>query len=242
MLLEVKNITVNYGVVRAITNVSISVNQGEIVALLGPNGAGKSTVLKAISGILDDFGGMIISGEVLFDGEKINGQKPYQLIKKGLSLVPEGRRVFPSMTVEENLEMGAFSLLKAQKSEVNNRMEKVYNLFPKLKERRKQKAGTLSGGEQQILALGRALIVEPKMLLLDEPSIGLSPNYIELIFEKIKEINRIGTTILLVEQNAMMGLEYSHRAYIFRVGEIACSGKSDELIKTEGIKKTLLVG
>ncbi len=242
MLLEVKNITVNYGTIRAITNVSIYVDKGEIVALLGPNGAGKSTLLRAISGLLQDYDGEIVSGEVLFNNEKINGYKPHDLVKKGLVLVPEGRRVFYSMSVEENLEMGAFTLDKNQKSEIKNRIEKVYLLFPELKSRRKQKAGTLSGGEQQMLALGRALMLNPIMLLLDEPSLGLSPNYVQLIFEKIKEINGEGTTILFVEQNVQMALEYSHRAYVFRVGEIAYTGDSKSLLTSEEIKKSFFGG
>jgi len=240
-MLEVKNITVYYGNVLALNNVSISVLKNEIVALIGPNGAGKSTVLKAISGLI-----IPRSGEILFQGEKINGLQPYELVKKGLCLVPEGRRIFYSMSVLENLEMGAFTLNKEfindvlKSSIIKERLEKVYELFPVLKDRQKQRSGTLSTGEQQMLAIGRALMLKPKLLLLDEPSLGLSPNYVEILFEKIKEINKDGVTILLVEQNARMALEISDRSYVFEIGKIALMDKSSNLIENEEIIRIFL--
>jgi branched-chain amino acid transport system ATP-binding protein len=240
-LLQVKNLTVYYESVLALDNVSISVNEGEIVALIGPNGAGKSTTLKAICGLL-----VPQSGEILFEGERINGKQPYQLVEKGLCLVPEGRKVFYSMTVLENLEMGAYTLgngfmsFWGRNPLIEERIERVFELFPVLKERRKQRAGTLSSGEQQMLAIGRALMLKPKLLLLDEPSLGLSPNYVEIIFDKIKEINKEGVTILLVEQNVRMALEYADRGYVFEIGRIAFEDKADNLLEKDIIKKTFL--
>jgi branched-chain amino acid transport system ATP-binding protein len=240
-LLQVKNLTVYYESVLALDNVSISVNEGEIVALIGPNGAGKSTTLKAICGLL-----VPQSGEILFEGERINGKQPYQLVEKGLCLVPEGRKVFYSMTVLENLEMGAYTLgngfmsFWGKNPLIEERIEKVFELFPILKERRKQRAGTLSSGEQQMLAIGRALMLKPKLLLLDEPSLGLSPNYVEIIFDKIKEINKEGVTILLVEQNVRVALEYADRGYVFEIGRIAFEDKADNLLENDIIKKTFL--
>jgi len=240
-VLEVKNITVYYGTVPALSNISINVNEGEVVAMIGPNGAGKSTALKSICGLLNPQ-----SGEILFQGEKINGKQPYQLVKKGLSLVPEGRRIFSSMTVLENLETGAYTLvnefmsLGVKGSPIAERIEKVFELFPVLKERQKQRAGTLSSGEQQMLAIGRALMLRPKLLLLDEPSLGLSPNYVETVFEKIKEINKEGTTILLVEQNARMALEYADRGYVFEIGKIAMEDNAQNLLENDEVKKAFL--
>jgi len=245
-LLQVQNITVYYDTVLALNNISLHVNEGEIVAMIGPNGAGKSTALKAICGLLTPR-----SGEILFQGEKINGKQPYQLVGKGLCLVPEGRRVFPSMTIVENLEMGAYTIddrlwtidfrwRKEIKSEVQSQMSKVFELFPVLKTRQKQRAGTLSSGEQQMLAIGRALMLKPKLLLLDEPSLGLSPNYVDTVFEKIKEINREGTTILLVEQNARVALEYADRGYVFRIGEIAFEGTGRSLLENDEVRKSFL--
>ncbi len=238
MILEVKNLSVSYGTVNALKDISLSVNEGEIVALIGPNGAGKSTALKAICGLLEEYDGEITSGEVFYKGKRINNVPPYELVKIGLSLVPEGRHVFPTMTVRENLEMGGY--ICSDKAKTDGAMEKAFNLFPKLKERHRQKAGTLSSGEQQMLAIGRALMLKPELLLLDEPSLGLSPNFVEEVFEKLKEINREGTTILLVEQNARMALEYSNRAYVFKISEIAFEGKSEELIEKPEVKKTFL--
>lgn len=235
MLLEVKNLTVFYDMVLALDDISLHVNEGEIVAMIGPNGAGKSTALKAICGLVKPR-----SGEILFQKEVINGKQPYELVKKGVSLVPEGRRIFASMTVLENLEMGAFT--KNHKSSLQEDFDKVFTLFPVLKERRKQKAGTLSGGEQQMLAIGRALMLKPKLLLLDEPSIGLSPNYVEIVFEKIKEINRDRTTILLVEQNARVALDYSDRGYVFNIGKIAVQDTAKNLMEDEEVQKAFLGG
>ena len=246
MFLEVRNLTVYYDTVLALDNISLNVNEGEIVAMIGPNGAGKSTALKAICGLLRPQ-----SGKILFRGENINGSQPYQLVEKGLCLVPEGRRVFTSMTVLENLEMGGYTVSSSQlsilrrrnlqpESDISKLLEKVFSIFPVLKERRKQRAGTLSSGEQQILAIGRALMLKPKLLLLDEPSLGLSPNYVDIVFEKMKEINKDGTTILLVEQNARMALEYADRGYLFEIGKIAFEDKAKNLLENDEIIKSFL--
>lgn len=238
MLLEVRNLTVYYGTVQALNNISLFVNEGETVAMIGPNGSGKSTALNAICGILKSVGGEIKSGEIVFEGEIINGTPPHDLVKKGLCIVPEGRRVFPTMTVLENLEMGGYTLsnIRATKDTI----KRVFHLFPVLKERQKQKAGTLSSGEQQMLAIGRALMLQPKLLLLDEPSLGLSPNYVETVFEKIREINKNGTSILLVEQNARMALEYADRGYVFKIGEIALEDKTKNLLENDEVRKSFL--
>lgn len=235
MLLEVKGLTVYYGAVRALERVSFRVDEGEIVAMIGPNGAGKSTALKAVCGLVKP-----TAGEVLLQGEKINGLRPDELVRKGLSLVPEGRRIFPSMTVVENLEMGAF--IRQSNGAIKEELEKVFALFPHLKDRRNQRAGTLSSGEQQMLALGRALMLKPKLLLADEPSLGLSPNYMDLIFEKLTEINKSGTSILLVEQNAQMALEIAHRGYVFKIGEIVLEDKGRNLLEHEEVRKAFLGG
>ena len=238
MLLEIKNLTVYYGTVHALNNISLGVNEGEIVAMIGPNGAGKSTALKTICGLLKETGGEIKKGDVVFMGVSINNVPPYELVKKGISLVPEGRKVFPTMSVLDNLEMGGY--IKNDKKTKNEAFEKIFNLFPILKERQKQKAGTLSSGEQQMLAIGRALMLEPKLLLLDEPSLGLSPNYVEDVFEKIKEINRNGIAILLVEQNAGMALAYAHHVYVFKIGEIFLEDTGKNLLENEEIRKSFL--
>jgi branched-chain amino acid transport system ATP-binding protein len=235
MFLEVRDLTVYYDTVLALDTISLNINEGEIVAMIGPNGAGKSTALKTICGLLKPK-----SGKVLFKGENINGKQPYQLVGKGMCLVPEGRRVFSSMTVLENLEMGAFT--RKDKKTKKEDIEKIYSLFPVLKERYKQKSGTLSSGEQQMLAIGRALMLKPELLLLDEPSLGLSPNYVDTVFEKIKEINSEGITILLVEQNARMALEYSDRGYVFEIGKIAFEDDSKKLLNDDEIKKSFLGG
>ena len=235
MLLEVKDLTVHYGAVKALENASFNVAEGEIVAMIGPNGAGKSTALKAVCGLVEP-----TAGEILFQGEKINGLRPDELVGKGLSLVPEGRRLFPTMTVLENLEMGAFT--KRSDGAIEEDLDKVFALFPHLKDRKSQRAGTLSSGEQQMLALGRALMLKPRLLLADEPSLGLSPNYVDLIFEKLTEINKSGTSILLVEQNAQMALEISHRGYVFRIGEIVLADSGKNLLENEEVKKAFLGG
>ena len=227
MLLEVNKLTVYYGTVRALKNFSFKVNEREIVAMIGPNGAGKSTALKAVSGLLEATGGHIEKGNILFEGNSIRHHRTDELVMKGISLVPEGRRVFPTMSVLENLEMGAFTVPSGQGLVVRERIEEVFELFPALKNRRKQRAGTLSSGEQQMLAMGRALMLKPKLLLADEPSLGLSPNFVDLIFDKLIEINNKGTSILLVEQNAQMALEVCHRGYVFEIGSIALEGKKE---------------
>ena len=234
MLLEVKNLTVRYGAINALNNISLEVGESEIVAMIGPNGAGKSTALKAISGLVEYF-----SGEINFQGKSIKNLSPDVLVKRGLSFVPEGRRVFITMTVMENLEMGAY--IRNDKKKFRDSLEKVFELFPILRERQKQRAGTLSSGEQQMLAMGKALMLEPKLLMLDEPTLGLSPNFIEIVFEKIKEINRNGTAILLVEQNIRMALENTHKGYLFNIGEIALQGLGKNLLTNiEKVSQSLL--
>ena len=233
-ILEANDLFVSYGTVKALRGVSFFVNPGEIVVLLGPNGAGKSTALKAICGLVP-----IGKGEIKFQDKDITGMTPDQLVKKGLSLVPEGRRIFTSMTVQENLEMGAFTIGRKNRSEIEERTKKVFDLFPILKERRKQKAGTLSTGEQQMLAIGRALMLKPSLLLLDEPSLGLSPNYVERIFEKLVEINKNGTSLLIVEQNVRKALDICHRGYVFELGSVVLEGKQEELFKSDNLLKIL---
>ena len=233
MLLEVKNLTVYYDSVLALNDITLNIIEGEIVAMIGPNGAGKSTALKTVCGLLTP-----TSGQVIFQGENINGVQPYSLVKKGLSLVPEGRRLFSTMSVLENLEMGAFT--KTNHNSIKKELQKIYSLFPILHERRKQQAGTLSSGEQQILAMARALMLKPKLLLLDEPSLGLSPNYVDVVFDKISEINKQGTSILLVEQNARMALEIAHRGYVFKIGEIAMADDAQNLLENDEVKKAFL--
>jgi branched-chain amino acid transport system ATP-binding protein len=240
LLLEVKNLTARYGTVVALKEVSFTVNEGEIVAMIGPNGAGKSTALKAVSGILQTIGGRIDGGEILFEGRDIKGLRTDELVTKGISLVPEGRRVFPTMTVLENIQMGAFQ--RRDKALINKDIDMVFSLFPQLKERIKQKAGTLSTGEQQMLAIGRSLMLKPKLLLADEPSLGLSPNFAELIFDKLVEINKNGTSVLLVEQNAVEALRIAHRAYVFSIGEIVIQDTCQNLLHNTEVKKAFLGG
>lgn len=233
MLLEVRDLTVHYGAVKALDNISLEVKEGEIVAMIGPNGAGKSTALNAISGLIKS-----TSGVIDFQGQSIKNLPNYDLVKKGVTLVPERRRVFTSMSVIENLEMGAY--IRNDKMLIKEDITDVFKLFPSLKERQSQRAGTLSGGEQQMLAMGRALMLNPKLLLLDEPSLGLSPNYIDAVFERISEINKHGTTILMVEQNARMALEFADRGYVFKIGKIFLEDKAENLLKNEEIKKAFL--
>lgn len=240
MLLEVKNLTVRYGTVVALKEVSFTVNEGEIVAMIGPNGAGKSTALKAVAGLLKAADGTIGSGEILFNDKNIKSLRTDQLVAEGISLVPEGRRVFPTMTVLENIQMGAFQ--RRDKASINKDIDIVFSLFPQLKERIKQKAGTLSTGEQQMLAIGRSLMLKPKLLLADEPSLGLSPNFAELIFDKLVEINKNGTSVLLVEQNAVEALRIAHRAYVFSIGEIVMQDTSQNLLNNIEVKKAFLGG
>jgi branched-chain amino acid transport system ATP-binding protein len=234
-MLSIKDMNVYYGNIQALKGVSLTINQGEIVTLIGANGAGKSTILKTISGLLKPK-----QGEISFEGESISGKVAQLIVKKGISHVPEGRRVFANMSVEENLELGAY--LRKDKAGIREDFEKVYNLFPRLQERRKQQAGTLSGGEQQMLAMGRALMARPRLLLLDEPSMGLAPLLVKTIFNIIEEINQSGTTILLVEQNANMALSIADRAYVIETGKIVLSGTADELHASDQVKMAYLGG
>ena len=234
-MLEMKDVNVFYGNIHAIQDVNLSVNQGEIVTLIGANGAGKSTTLRTISGLLRPK-----SGEIFFEGQPIGGQPVQNIVKAGISQVPEGRRIFANMTVLENLELGAYT--RSDKDGIAADMEVVFGRFPRLKERLQQEAGTLSGGEQQMLAMGRALMSRPKLLLLDEPSMGLAPILIKEIFSIISDINATGTTILLVEQNANMALKVAHRAYVLETGRITLSGDADELASSEAIRKAYLGG
>lgn len=233
-MLKVENVNVYYGAIHAIKDISFEVKEGEIVTLIGANGAGKSTTLKTISGILP-----AKTGNVTFTDKKLNGVPAYMVTRMGLSHVPEGRRIFQQLSVEENLEMGGYI---APKEEIKPMMEEVFERFPRLKERRNQVAGTLSGGEQQMLAIGRALMSKPKMIMLDEPSMGLAPILVEQIFDIIKELNEAGTTILLVEQNANMALSIAHRGYVLESGKIVLSGSGEELLASEEVKKAYLGG
>lgn len=234
-MLEIKNLNVHYGVIHALKDISLTVNQGEIVTLIGANGAGKTTTLRTISGL-----NKATSGEVILEGKNITNLSAPQRVELGISQVPEGRRIFPAMSVLENLELGAF--LRNDKAEIKKDMDVVFGRFPILKDRKKQTAGTLSGGEQQMLAMGRALMSRPRILLLDEPSMGLAPLLVREIFEIIKDINQAGTTILLVEQNASMALSIAHRAYVIETGSIVMSGTGEELAKSSDIQKAYLGG
>ncbi len=233
-LLKVDDINVYYGAIHAIKGISFEVNEGEIVTLIGANGAGKSTTLKTISGILHSRG-----GDILFDGNDISHIPPHKLISMGIAHVPEGRRIFQQLTVKENLEMGAYT---RPNSEVKDSLENVYDRFPRLRERQKQVAGTLSGGEQQMLAMGRALMSRPKLMMLDEPSMGLSPLLVQQIFDIIKELNEAGTTILLVEQNAKMALSIADRAYVLETGKVVMEGEAKSLLSDASVKKAYLGG
>lgn len=234
-MLKVSDINVYYGNIQALKGVSLEINQGEIVTLIGANGAGKSTLLKTISGLLKPK-----QGDILFKDTSIKGKAAQSIVKKGISHVPEGRRVFANMTILENLELGAY--LRKDKAGIKQDLEKVYHLFPRLLERQKQQAGTLSGGEQQMLAMGRALMAKPELLLLDEPSMGLAPLLVKQIFSIVQEINNAGTTILLVEQNANLALSIADRAYVVETGRIVLSGQAEELTTSEEVKKAYLGG
>ena len=233
-MLKVDNINVYYGAIHAVKDVSFHVNEGEIVTLIGANGAGKTTTLQTVSGLLH-----ARTGSITFRDENLGGIPAHKLVSKGLAQVPEGRRVFLQMSVKENLEMGAFT---RPGSEVEASIAEVYERFPRLKERMNQVAGTLSGGEQQMLAMGRALMSKPKLLMLDEPSMGLAPILVEQIFDIIKELHKAGTTILLVEQNAEMALKVADRAYVMESGKIVLSGTGAELAAADAIKKAYLGG
>jgi branched-chain amino acid transport system ATP-binding protein len=234
-LLEVDDIHTFYGNIEALKGVSLEVNEGEIVTLIGSNGAGKSTTLRSISGLTQPR-----SGSITFEGEEIGETPPQEITRRGISQAPEGRKIFPRMTVSENLDLGAY--LRNDADKVEEDLERVYELFPRLKERERQKAGTLSGGEQQMLAIGRALMARPKLLLLDEPSMGLAPILVERIYETIEEINKQGTTILLVEQNANFALEVSKRGYVLETGEIALSDEAASLRENPKVREAYLGG
>jgi branched-chain amino acid transport system ATP-binding protein len=232
-MLEVKNLYVNYGAIRALSDISFDVQNGEIVALIGANGAGKTTALNTISGLLP-----IARGQVAFKGQDVTKAPPHRIVNLGMSHVPEGRRVFPRMTVFENLEMGAFT--RKDKAGIRESMHEVFQLFPRLEERRDQMAATLSGGEQQMLAMGRALMAKPSLMLLDEPSMGLAPMLVAEIFRIINDINRLGTTILLVEQNANIALSIANRAFVMETGNIIIQGNAKELAVNPEIRKVYL--
>ena len=234
-MLEVKDINVYYGAIHAIKGISLSVEEGEIVTLIGANGAGKSTTLRTISGLLKPK-----TGEIKFLGNNIAGMPAHKIVREGISQVPEGRRIFAEMTVLENLELGAFT--RSDKDGIQSDMQMVFKRFPRLEERRLQLAGTLSGGEQQMLAMGRALMSRPKLLLMDEPSMGLAPLLIKEIFSIIVDINKTGTTVLLVEQNANMALSIANRAYVLETGRITITGDAKELAASEDIRKAYLGG
>jgi branched-chain amino acid transport system ATP-binding protein len=232
MLLELQDVHVHYGKVEALKGISVSVGEGEIVTLIGANGAGKTTTLKTISGVR-----LVTSGTITFDGEDITGAAPHRLVEMGLCQAPEGRGIFPGMTVLENLDMGAYARRNKDSAED---LERVLELFPRLQERRDQAGGTLSGGEQQMLAIGRALMARPKVLLLDEPSMGLAPMLVAQIFSIITEINAQGTTILLVEQNATQALQRAHRAYVLEVGRVVKTADASALLDDDDVKAAYL--
>lgn len=235
MLLEVKNLHVSYGAIKAVRDVSFSVDEGEIITLIGANGAGKTTALNAISNIIKKQ-----SGTIVFSGDDITNAPPDKIVCRHLIQVPEGRRIFANLTVLENLELGAY--LRKDKNGIKKDMERVFSFFPRLKERIRQNAGTLSGGEQQMLAMGRALMAQPKLLLLDEPSMGLAPILVDEIFEIIQRINADGTTILLVEQNAFKALSIADRAYVLETGAVTKSGNAADLIADDSVKSAYLGG
>jgi len=232
-LLAIENLSVHYGAICALHGVSISVEPGEIVTLIGANGAGKSTTLRAVSGLVKPS-----AGAIAFDGKPLAGLAAHKILRLGLAQVPEGRGIFPNLTVDENLDLGAF--VRDDKKDVASDRDRVFALFPRLKERLDQRAGTLSGGEQQMLAIGRALLARPRLLLLDEPSLGLAPQLVQTIFKIIREINASGTTIFLVEQNAHMALRVAHRAYVLEVGRVVMSGDAKQLAASDEVKKAYL--
>jgi len=234
-MLEVANLCVNYGAIRALHGVSLSVPRGKIVTLIGCNGAGKTTTLRAISGLVRP-----ASGSITFDGKPITRTPAHEIVRLGIAHSPEGRGVFPNLTVAENLDLGAYTRDRSDKAAIDADMEKGFSLFPRLKERINQLAGTLSGGEQQMLAMARALLARPRLLLLDEPSLGLAPQIVQTIFKIIREINATGTTILLVEQNAHMALHVAHHAYVLETGEIEMSGDAKELAASDEVRKAYL--
>lgn len=232
-MLEVKDLEVNYGVIKAIKGVSFEVNEGEVISLIGANGAGKTTILHAVSGLLNKS-----NGTVLFEGKDITKMPAHSIVSLGMAHVPEGRRVFAQLTVLENLKLGAYT--RKDKKELEDTLNMVYERFPRLKERKNQLAGTLSGGEQQMLAMGRALMSHPKLILMDEPSMGLSPIFVEEIFSIIRDISAEGTTVLLVEQNAKKALSIADRAYVLETGNITLTGEAKDLLNDESVKKAYL--
>ena len=232
-VLDIKDLHVSYGGIKAVKGISLTVNEGELIALIGANGAGKTTTLKAISALLKP-----TTGTIAYQGKPLSGVASFQLVERGLVMVPEGRGVFGQLTIEENLAMGAY--VRNDKAQIALEIEQIFALFPRLKERRKQSAGTLSGGEQQMLAMGRAMLSKPKLLLLDEPSMGLAPLMVDKIFETVNTISRQGVTILLVEQNAKRALEASHRAYVMESGEITVSGDAKALLDDPKVKAAYL--
>ena len=232
-MLEINNLEVNYGMIRAIKGVSFNVNEGEVIALIGANGAGKTTILHTITGLLD-----AKAGNVIFNGTDITKIPAHKIVSMGMAHVPEGRRVFANLTVMQNLKMGAYT--RSDKEEIANNLEMVFTRFPRLKERQNQMSGTLSGGEQQMLAMGRALMSNPKIILMDEPSMGLSPIFVNEIFDIIQKVKSDGTTVLLVEQNAKKALSIADRAYVLETGNIVMSGKASDLLNNDDIKKAYL--
>jgi branched-chain amino acid transport system ATP-binding protein len=234
-MLEVRDLKVSYGAINALKGVSFRLDEGEIVALIGANGAGKSTILNTISGIIRPD-----SGDILYNEQNIAESSPAAIVQHGIVQVPEGRKIFTRMSVYENLEMGAYSI--QEKERVKKNISQVFSIFPRLEERQKQLGGTLSGGEQQMLAIGRALMADPRLLLMDEPSMGLAPLLVEQIFEVIQDINQQGVSVLLVEQNANMALSIADRAYVLETGKVALSGNADELIKNPIVKESYLGG
>ena len=232
-LLEIKDLEVNYGVIKAIKGVSFDVNEGEIIALIGANGAGKTTILHTITGLIQ-----AKKGSIVFDGKELTKTPPHKIVSMGMAHVPEGRRIFQQLSVLENLKLGAYT--RKDKSEIASTLKMVYERFPRLEERKNQVAGTLSGGEQQMLAMGRALMPKPRIILMDEPSMGLSPLLVSEIFDIIKVINESGTTVLLVEQNAKKALSIADRAYVLETGKITLSGDAKDLINDESVKKAYL--
>ena len=232
-LLELRGLEVAYGGIRAVRGIDLRVDSGELVCLIGANGAGKSTTLRAICGLVP-----LAGGDIVYDGQSINGRKSFELVRRGLVMVPEGRGIFGQLTIEENLAMGAY--VRRDAAQVRQDTERVFTLFPRLAERRKQAAGTLSGGEQQMVAMGRAMIARPKLLLLDEPSMGLAPLMVEKVFEVVRTIAAEGVTILLIEQNAKLALEHSHRGYVMESGELTLSGPARDLLTDPKVRAAYL--
>jgi len=230
-ILSIQNLQVNYGGIEAVKGISFDVPEGEIVTLIGANGAGKSSTLRAISGLIKPK-----AGKIFYKGEDITGKNPTEMVAKGITMVPEGRRIFPDLTVKENLRVGAY----LRKDDIREDLEWVYNLFPRLREREWQEGGTLSGGEQQMLAVGRALMSRPKVMMMDEPSLGLAPIIVREIFRIIEEVNKQGVTILLIEQNANMALKTAHMGYVLETGRITMSGSGQELLVNEDVRKAYL--